>query len=116
MDEHMLTRSIGWASVGVGLALVVAPKLTVRAFGMGERPRLGRFLGVRDLVIGAGLLSEREDLGPWLRARATSDAGDAILLLAGALLGVFPRRRAIFGFAVASTLSAFGFTLAHRLE
>jgi hypothetical protein len=116
VDEHVLTRGIGWMSVGVGLALVAAPKLTVRAFGMGERPRLGRFLGVRDLVVGAGLLSGRENLGPWLRARAVSDAGDATLLLAGAVSGVFPRGRAMFGFVVASTFSVFGFTLARRLE
>ena len=116
MDEHMLTRGIGWVSIGVGLALVTAPKLTVKAFGMGERPRLGRFLGVRDLIVGAGLLSGQENLGPWLRARAISDAGDATLLLAGAVSGVFPRGRAMFGFVVASVFSVFGFTLARRLE
>jgi hypothetical protein len=116
VDEHMLTRSIGWVSIGVGLALVAAPKLTVRAFGMGERPRLGRFLGVRDLLVGAGLLSRRDNLASWLRARAVSDAGDATLLLAGAVSGVFPRGRAMFGFVVASAFSVFGFTLARRLE
>ena len=116
VDEHKLARSIGWLSVGVGLALVVAPKLTVRVFGMGERPNLGRFLGMRDLVIGAGLLSRRENPAPWLRARALSDAGDATLLLAGAASGVFPRGRAMFGFAVASAFSVFGFILTRRLE
>jgi hypothetical protein len=116
VDEHKLAGGIGWLSIGVGLALIAAPKLTVRAFGMGDRPNLGRFLGVRDLVIGAGLLSRQENLAPWLRARAVSDAGDATLLLAGALSGAFPRGRAMFGFAVASAFSVLGFALARRLE
>jgi hypothetical protein len=116
VDEHTLTRGIGWVSIGVGLALVVAPKRTVRAFGMGQRPSLGRFLGVRDLVVGVGLLCEHENLGPWLRARAVSDAGDATLLLAGAVSGIFPRGRAMLGFVVASAFSIFGFTLARQLD
>ncbi len=116
MDEHMLTRGIGWVSIGVGLVLVTAPKLTVRAFGMGERPTLGRFLGVRDLIVGAGLLSGQENLRPWLRARAVSDAGDATLLLAGAIYGIFPRGRAMLRFVVASAFSIFGFTLARQLD
>ncbi len=116
VDEHKLARGIGWLSVGVGLTLVAAPKLTVRAFGMGNRPNLGRFLGVRDLVVGAGLLSQSENLAPWLQARAISDAVDATLFLAGAASGAFPRGRAMFGFAVASAFSVFSFALARRLQ
>ncbi len=116
MDERKLARGIGWLSVGVGLTLVAAPKLTVRALGMGERPNLGRFLGVRDLVVGAGLLSQSENLAPWIRARAISDAVDATLFLAGAASGAIPRGRAMFGFAVASAFSVFSFALARRLQ
>lgn len=116
VDERKLARGIGWLSIGVGLTLVAAPKLTVRAFGMGERPNLGRFLGVRDLAIGAGLLSRSENLAPWLRARAVSDAADAALLVGGAASGAFPRGRAMFGFVVASAFSVLGFILAQQLE
>ena len=116
VNQRKLARGIGWLSVGVGLTLVAAPKLTVRAFGMGNRPNLGRFLGVRDLVVGAGLLSQSENLAPWLQARAISDAVDATLFLAGAASGAFPRGRAMFGFAVASAFSVFSFALARRLQ
>ncbi len=116
VDERKLVRGIGWLSVGVGLTLVAAPKLTVRAFGMGNRPNLGRFLGVRDLVVGAGLLSQSENLAPWLQARAISDAVDATLFLAGAASGAFPRGRAMFGFVVASAFSVFSLALARRLQ
>jgi hypothetical protein len=54
MDEHGLARTLGWVSVGAGLALVAAPGPLMKAFGLGDRPNLGRFLGVRDLVLGTG--------------------------------------------------------------
>ncbi len=82
---------------------------------MGKRPTLGRFLGVRDLILAAGLLRS-ENLAPWLRARAVSDAADAALLAGGAVSGVFPRGRSMFGVAVAAGFSALSFVLAWRLE
>ncbi len=115
MNEHKLTQSVGLVSLVVGLALVVAPARTVKSFGMGERPALGRFLGVRDLILAAGLLRGGNP-STWLRARAVSDAADAALLAGGAASGAFPRNQATFGFAVAAGFSAFGYALARRLE
>jgi hypothetical protein len=114
MNEHKLTRGVGFVSLGVGLALVTAPARTVELFGMGKRPALGRFLGVRDLILAAGLLCS-ENPAPWLRARAISDTADAALLAGGAAFGVFPRSRSMFGVAVAAGFSALGFILARRL-
>ena len=114
MDEYKLARGVGLVSLGVGLALIVAPARTAKSFGMGERPTLGRFLSVRDLILAAGLLRS-ENPASWLRATAVSDAADAALLAGGAAFGVFPRGRSIFGFAVAASFSALGFILAQRL-
>jgi hypothetical protein len=114
MDEYKLVRGVGLVSLGVGLALLAAPARTTKSFGMGERPNLGRFLGVRDLILATGLLRS-DNPAPWLRARAISDAADGACLAGGAAFGVFPRGRSIFGFAVAASFSAFGFILAQRL-
>ena len=65
-----------------------------KGFGLGERPNLGRFLGIRDLILGAGLL-HGECLASWLQARAISDAGDAALLIGDAASGAFPRGKAM---------------------
>ena len=73
MDKYKLVRGVGLVSLGVGLALLAAPARTAKSFGMGERPNLGRFLGVRDLILAAGLLRS-DNPAPWLRARAISDA------------------------------------------
>ena len=114
MNEYKLARGVGLVSLGVGLALLAAPARTTESFGMGERKELGRFLGVRDLILAAGLLSSGSP-APWLRARAVFDAADAVLLAGGAALGVFPRSRSMLGVAVAVSFSAFGFALARRL-
>lgn len=114
MDEHTLTRGIGWLSLGVGLSFMLAPETTAASFGMGRRRRLGRFLGAKDLAIGAGLL-RGADPKPWLLARSVSDAQDAVLLLAGIASDAFPRRRAAFGLAVATSLCAASYALARRL-
>ena len=115
MDKHKLARGIGWLSILVGLQLVVAPRSGTRNFGMGERPTLGRVMGARDLVIGAGLLRS-DDTRTWLLARGINDALDAAIILAGAASGIFPRNRAPVGFAVATSLSVVSLLLARRLK
>ena len=114
MDEYKLARGFGLVSLGVGLALLAAPARTIESFGMGERKKLGRFLGVRDLILAAGLLRS-ENPAPWLRARAISDAADAALLAGGAVFGAFPRDRSMLGVVVAAGFSTLGFILARRL-
>jgi hypothetical protein len=59
MDEHGLARIVGWVSIGVGLSAIAAPVPLMRAFGMGDRPKLAHFLGVRDLVSARGYCGGR---------------------------------------------------------
>ena len=115
MDDYKLVRGVGLVSLAVGLALVAAPARTIESFGMGGRKELGRFLGVRDLILAAGLLRS-EKPAPWLRVRAISDGADAAFLAGGAAFGAFPRDRSMLGFAVAAGFSALGFILARRLS
>ncbi len=115
MDEHKLARGIGWFSLAIGLRLVVAPMPGTRAFGMGERPALGCVMGVRDLVVGAGLL-RGENTRTWLMARGINDALDAALILVGMASGAFPRDRAPVGLAVVTSFSVASLLLAKRLR
>jgi hypothetical protein len=81
--------------VGVGLALLLTPRLAQRVWlGPGRTaPRLTRALGARDLTLGALALRSPST---WVRAGATADAGDGLgHLLAGPRLS--PRRRVLWG-------------------
>jgi hypothetical protein len=115
MDEHGLARILGWVSIGLGLAIVVAPGPLFKAFGLGDRPNLGRFLGARDLVIGTGLLLG-QNTAAWCRARGIADALDVVLIVGGAAAGAFRRDRAPIGVASGAAFSALSFWLARRLE
>ena len=116
MDEHGLVRALGWVSIGVGLTIVAAPGPLMKVFGLGDRPNLGRFLGVRDLVLGTGLLLGGQNTATWCRARGVADALDVALFIGGAATGAFRRDRAPIGVATGGSFSALSFWLARRLE
>ena len=115
MDEHGLARALGWVSVGVGVAALAAPGPLMKAIGLGDRPSLGRFLGVRDLVLGAGLL-RGQNTAAWCWARGVADALDVALIVGGAAVGAFRRDRAPIGIASGAGFSALSFWLARRVD
>ena len=85
-----LAQGLGWFSVGLGLAELVAPHSLARFLGMDEHAGLIRAYGLRELATGAGILLQ-DDPTPWLWARVAGDALD-IATLATALDGDNPRR------------------------
>jgi hypothetical protein len=116
MDEHGFARTLGWWSIGVGLAAVATPRPLMNALGLSDHPTLGRLLGVRDLVIGTGLLLGGQNTAVWCRARGIVDALDGALILVGAATGAFRRDRAPIGVASGAGSSALSSWLARRLE
>ncbi len=110
-----LARALGWVSIGVGLAALAAPRPLMKALGLGDRPKLGRFLGIRDLVLGAGLL-RGQNTAAWCKARGIADALDVGLIIVGAATGAFRKDRARIGVATGAGFSALSFWLARRLE
>ena len=89
MDAKQTAKINGVGRAVIGAALTVAPALAARGW-IGEdsdRPGgrvLGRALGVRDLVLGAGLLQAIDAGAPtrgWIAAAAAADAVDAAATL-----------------------------------
>lgn len=113
VDTRSLTRGTGVASLGLGTLMAAAPGRMSRLFGMGKYRRVVLLLGVRDLIIGTGLVSGRSSR-LWLRARAVSDMADAVMLAGGLSTGAFARGQAALGIAVATGSSALSFWLARR--
>ena len=112
-------RAASGADLGLGehrgrLGGTRGPRPLMKALGLGDRPNLGRFLGARDLVLGAGLLRGK-NTAAWCRARGIADALDAALIAGGASTGAFRWDRAPMGVASGASFSALSFWPACRL-
>jgi uncharacterized membrane protein len=83
IEPRQLTQLLGWFSIGLGLAEILAPRAVGRAIGVGDQPALLRLCGVREVISGVGLLSERMP-SKWAMARVAGDAMDLALLSAAA--------------------------------
>jgi hypothetical protein len=108
METKQLGAYIARARVGLGLAAMVVPGAT---FGVvlgrsattpGARA-VGRMLGIRDSVLGAGgsiAIGQRAGGGDWLSMMALCDAVDAVVLLA---MPGLPKRARVVGVLAAQS-------------
>ncbi len=104
VDER-IGDTLGWLSVGLGVAALFAPKALGRAMGMPHQSALLRAVGARELVSGAGLLTQK-DRTPWLWSRVVGDAMD-LALIGTALRPTNPGRgRALGALAVVGAVTA----------
>ena len=90
-DGHMLpsrrlARGLGWFSIGLGLAQLLAPRLMARATGLHGHEALVKGYGWREIATGAGLLFAK-DPTPWLWGRVAGDALDLATLGSRAVAG-----------------------------
>jgi uncharacterized membrane protein len=83
LEPRQLSQALGWFSIGLGLAELLAPRALGRAIGVGDEPALMRLCGLREVISGVGLLSERLP-SRWAMARVAGDAMDLALLGAAA--------------------------------
>src|SRR3954470_10879081 len=79
-----LARGLGWFSIGLGLAEVLAPGGLAKMIGVPERRALFRALGFREIASGVAILTQRKP-APGLWSRVGGDAMDLALL--GAAMG-----------------------------
>jgi uncharacterized membrane protein len=88
-NEEKIARGLGWFSLGLGLAGIVAPRRLAKLIGLrGDHNVLFRILGAREITSGIGVLAGRRPNSNWMWSRV---GGDAINL---ALLGAaFKQRR-----------------------
>lgn len=85
------SQALGWFSVALGSAELLAPRTLGTLIGVEDRPWTLRALGVRELVSGAGILAQPQQPA-WLWSRVGGDAMD-LALLGLALSGRRPRGR-----------------------
>lgn len=113
-QAQAVANTLGILSVGSGLLLLLVPRSVARAYALPSRPTaFVRSLGVRDIAIGALLLTSA-----WRRraclARALSDAADAALIAARGARGGM-NASTLGRVAIALTASSIGFSAVHHL-
>ena len=80
-----LATGLGWFSLGLGLAEILAPRTITRAVGLEGREGLVRAYGLREIAAGAGLLAAQgSERAPWMWGRVAGDMLD-IATVAGAM-------------------------------
>ena len=72
-------RGLGWFSIGLGLAELLAPKWVARATGLQGSEQLLRAYGLREIATGVGLLLSANPK-PWVMARIAGDGLDLATL------------------------------------
>jgi len=77
-----LARGLGWFSIGLGLAEVLAPRSLTRALGLNGQERLVQAYGVREIATGVAILAARNP-APWIWGRVGGDALDLATLAGG---------------------------------
>lgn len=101
-------RALGWLSVGLGAAALVAPRRTARMIGVPLSSRTRWFLlgvGLREVGAGAGLLAAERSRVFWKWFRVAGDALDVALLVGATDLRRVRQRRLAGTLAVVSSIA-----------
>lgn len=105
MVERQMAKSLGWFSIGLGLAELAAPKKVADMVGLDGRTRILQLFGLREIATGIGILAQPEN-PKWIQARVAGDALDLALL--GSALGEDNPKR---GRAAAAIAAVAGITV-----
>ena len=81
-DGKALAKGVGWFSIALGLAEVIAPDRIAGELGMEDRKNLVRLYGFREITKGVGILANRNPAG-WVWGRIAGDVLDLATLAAG---------------------------------
>jgi hypothetical protein len=79
LTPQALAKGLGWFSIALGVAELLAPQATAKAAGVRHGKNLLQAYGVREIATGIGLLTSK-DPQPWLWARVAGDALDLATL------------------------------------
>ncbi len=101
-----LAKCLGWLSIGMGVAQVIAPRVVAKLIGVSE-PRMLPLYGLREIVTGVGILNCERPIG-WMWGRVAGDAQD----LATLGVAMFDRDNDHCGRTCAAALAVAGLTAA----
>ena len=78
--QDRVAVGLGWFSIGLGLAAILAPEAVARAAGVSDHRALVRLIGAREIATGLGIVNRRPRPVRWFWGRVVGDAMDLSLL------------------------------------
>lgn len=116
-QSERLTSGLGWFSIGLGVAELLAPRAVARGIGLkgrGPTPALTRLCGLRELAAGVGILSQRRP-SAWMWSRVAGDVMDLALLASGFAARGTNRARLVAATAAVAGVTVVDAVCAQRL-
>jgi hypothetical protein len=116
MNALSLARGLGWFSVALGTAELLGGRRMAQALGMEHRTPLFRLFGLRELLVGFGILA-RPTSPALLWARVGGDALDLAALAADGLRRNNPRRTEVdIAIGMVAAITALDILCGYRLQ
>ena len=115
MNEQQLAQGLGWFSIGLGLAELLAPEKVARTIGVSNNRRLLQLMGVREIASGVGILSNQRQAG-WVWSRVAGDAMDLGMLFTALRSPTSDRRRVTTAIAAVAGVTALDVICSLRLS
>jgi uncharacterized membrane protein len=81
IKEESLARALGWFSIGLGIAEIIAPRTVAKLVGTDNHKPLVRGYGLREIASGVGILTQPR-AAPWVWSRVGGDMLDLASLAA----------------------------------
>ena len=105
IDATRLARALGWFSLSLGIAEVLAPRFVARLAGVRRvHPALVRFCGMREIASGMMIFGQGKKPRAAMWSRVAGDAMDIGTLAAVASAGAPGARKGALAFATANVL------------
>ncbi|HYE76242.1 MAG TPA: SRPBCC family protein, partial [Blastocatellia bacterium] len=116
LSEQQIARGLGWFSIGLGLAEIIAPERFAKLIGgRGRHTTLIRSYGLREITCGIGLLTQQRPAA-WAWARVAGDALDLASLGATFTDSKAKPQRLIAATAAVAGVTALDFLCAQQLS
>jgi hypothetical protein len=115
MNLLRTARGLGWFSIALGLAEVVATKKISKAIQLERRPGLLRTFGFREIATGVGILTQKKRRAPWLWARVAGDVMDLAAIGTALVKGKGKRGKVAAAAAAVAGVTALDFMCGRRL-
>jgi uncharacterized membrane protein len=117
MDPERLARGLGWFSLGLGLAEVLAPRGVAKAAGVGgDNAAFIRLMGLREIAHGLGIFSQGRRPASAVWSRVVGDALDLAALGAAFASPRSNKGRVAFATANVLAVTALDVLCAQRLS